>query len=281
MSKYTLLIDGDIVAYRAGFAAEKKVYYDMRTPPKDGGSSFSYKKEALAVIPQDYLTYERELEPLDNALYNCKSLIQTAIDKVSEEFDTEDIMYVTFMTGNTEVDNFRNKVSSEYKANRDKLHRPTYLDEIKDYLVRKHSGYLSQGCEADDFFGQASSDAKGLGRVPIIASIDKDLKQIAGYHYNFMSGQIEEISEELASVVFWRQMLEGDRVDNIQGIKGIGEVKARNTLPVGTTNEEAKELVLKYYQKDFEEWEKKYNENADLLWIWRKVPDSCPHKIED
>ena len=42
------------------------------------------------------------------------------------------------------------------------------------YLKTKHNGYLTEGCEADDFFGQACITMKGRGVVPVICTIDKD-----------------------------------------------------------------------------------------------------------
>ena len=80
--------------------------------------------------------------------------------------------------------------------------------------------------------------------------------------------------------MFWRQMLQGDAADNIIGIHGIGDKKSKRYLPDGTTNEKAQEVVIPYYQRDFgENWEERYNRNAALLWIWKKIPDKCPYKI--
>ena len=52
------------------------------------------------------------------------------------------------------------------------------------------------------------------------------------------------------------------------------------TDPLSVSDEEAKKIVTKYYQRDHGDvWEKEYNKNCDLLWIWRKIPDECPHKV--
>lgn len=277
---FTLLLDGDILCYRAGFAAEKRKYFDVRKPPSNGGLSFSLKKEALLKVPQEFLDWERELEPLENALYNCKSLISTVVETVSETYQTDDIDYITYLSGNDEVPNFRRELTPDYKANRSEDHKPTHLEAIKEYLVREHSGHLSQGCEADDFFGQGCLDTKSKGRVPIIVSIDKDLRQISGVHLNLVSQEVSEVTPNVADLTFWRQMLEGDRADNIHGIPGVGPKKAAKCLPEGITNGEAEEKVKEYYQETYQEsWKEKYNLNCDLLWIWRKVPDQCPFKV--
>lgn len=277
----TLLLDGDIVAYRAGFAAEKRIYHDDRTHPKDGGASFHLKKEALIEVPENHLVWYREAEPVENALHNCSSLIETTIDYACNYFEVqrEKVNYLTYLTGNAETPNFRMEIDKEYKANRDPNHKPTHLGEIKVYLKAKHNGYLTEGCEADDFFGQACLTLRSKGLTPVICTIDKDLQQIAGYHYNFTTGTITEVSEERAAAVFWRQMLEGDRVDNIFGINGIGPVKSNRLIPIGMSNEKAQKTVEKAYKDEYKAaWKDRYNNNCDLLWIWRTVPDACPFK---
>jgi 5'-3' exonuclease len=274
------LFDGDIIIYRAGFAAEKREYFDSRNPPEKGGSSFSTKKEALTKIDQEFLEYKRKLEPLANALQNAKSLIDNSLEDLRDTHGMPVKSYTTFISGNDEKPNFRLKIDPEYKANRDPLHKPTYLNEIKEYLVKNHQGYLTQGCEADDFFGHAQTDAIRKGLTPIIISIDKDLKQLSGFHYNLVKKELTQISSSEASLIFWRQMLEGDAVDNIKGIKGIGKARAFKCIPSSITEDEAKAVVIKYYKRDYEnEWKEQYNKNCSLLWIWRTIPDDCPHKV--
>jgi 5'-3' exonuclease len=274
-----LLFDGDILAYRAGFAAEKRVYFDKRLP-HNGGELFDYKKEALRHIPEEFLAWERELQPLGHALENCKNLIKKSIKFLSQHYSA-DVTYVCFLTGNDKKHNFRAAVDPNYKKNRDPVNKPTYLQEIKDYILLHHNGYTTQGCEADDFFGHAQSDAIKNGTLPIIVGVDKDLKQLAGMHFNVSTQELEHISQAHADSVFWRQMLEGDRADNITGVSGIGKIKAERYVPLGTPFEEAKEKVIEFYKTEFKEgWEEKFNNNCDLLWIWRKIPDQCPFKLQ-
>ena len=195
-NKILLLFDGDIIVYRAGFAAEKRYYFDSRHPPSDGGMEWETKKEARVNIDPEYLEWDRHLEPLENALQNCKSIVKNSVNYISEAYPDHSIEYVTFLSGNDEVPNFRNKIDPEYKANRKPEHRPTYLEDLKDYLVQYHCGYITQGCEADDFFGQAQTDALKNRKIPIVCSIDKDLRQLSGLHYNFVTQALEDIHED-------------------------------------------------------------------------------------
>jgi 5'-3' exonuclease len=279
VNKTVVLFDGDIVVYRAGFAAEKRVYFDKRNPPENGGTSYPTKREALKKVKEEFLDFKRNLEPLSNALQNAKSLITNSLESLKESGYAA-TQYITFLSGNDEKPNFRKEVDPEYKANRDPNHKPTYLDELRKYLLTHHQGFLTQGCEADDFFAHAKKDAEKEGKVAIIVSIDKDLKQIPGLHYNPVKEELTEVSENAARSMFWRQMLEGDSVDNIKGIKGVGKMRAKKYIPEGLSDDKSKAVVVDYYKRDHgEEWQGEYNKACDLLWIWRNIPDECPHKV--
>jgi len=283
MKHVFLLFDGDILAYRAGFGAEKKVYFDKRSPPDMGGAIYTSKKDAKEHVESEQLDSYRELEPVANALQNCKSMIKNTIEAASTLVATHtQVNYVTFLTGNK---NFRMHVDPEYKANRKDVKKPEHLPAIRKYLQTHHFAQVSEGCEADDFFGQGCVDARKENMEPVVVSIDKDLHQIAGIHYNFVRDEFYVVTDRQADACFWRQMLEGDRADNITGINQVGPKKAAGMIPhsdketLKNANDTAKEVVIGQYKKEFGDgWEEKYNKNCDLLWIWRKVPDECPFK---
>jgi len=168
-----LLFDGDILAYRAGFAAERRVYFDGRLPER--GASFDSKKEALKNLPEEHIEWERELQPVEHALENCKSLIRNISNEMSLHFDAR-VSYICFLTGNSEVPNFRKKRDPEYKANRKDEHRPTHLQAIQYYSLQHHPGYFTQGCEADDFYGYESQYAQDSDPKPDLVYVDTELK---------------------------------------------------------------------------------------------------------
>ena len=115
MGNVHLLFDGDILAYRAGFAAERRVYFDGRLPER--GASFDSKKEALKNLPEEHIEWERELQPVEHALENCKSLIRNISNEMALHFDAR-VSYICFLTGNSEVPNFRKKVDPDVKLER-------------------------------------------------------------------------------------------------------------------------------------------------------------------
>jgi 5'-3' exonuclease len=118
--------------------------------------------------------------------------------------------------------------------------------------------------EADDAIGIR---AYTLGEEDyVICSIDKDLDNLRGKHYNFVKNEAYYVTEENAIKNFYRQILTGDRVDNIPGLSGIGPKKAEKILADCVTEEELYSAVLKAYDGNLEY----LTEQGQLLWIRRK-----------
>jgi 5'-3' exonuclease len=178
------LIDGDIVAYRCAASCE---------PTKE----------------------KHERDPLDIAIARADSLLYRIVS------DTQSTEYRLFLSG---TGNFRKKLYPEYKANRERLPRPVWLDELRKFLVEEWKSEVTSGIEADDGIGIA---AKGDF---IICTIDKDLLQIPGQHYNFIKGEFFEMDERDSALAFWSSMLIGDAADNLRGIPSIGPARARKAL---------------------------------------------------
>ena len=123
---------------------------------------------------------------------------------------------------------------------------------------------MVEGQEADDAIG-----IKAYTLDPedcIIYSIDKDLDMIRGWHYNFVKDKEYYVKEEDTLRTFYKQVLTGDRVDNIPGLKGIGDKKAEKILGDASTEKELFPLVLAAYDNDIH----RMTEMAQLLWIRRK-----------
>jgi len=139
--------------------------------------------------------------------------------------DLEAETYQGYLTGK---ENFRYDiaVTAPYKGNRT-APKPKHLQLIRDYLVSAWDFKISVGEEADDAIAIAHVENN---YETIIASIDKDFLQLKGKHWNFVKKEMTEVTEAEALLNFYRQVLTGDRVDNIIGLKGIGPVKADKIL---------------------------------------------------
>ena len=145
------LFDADILVFRCGFAAERNVWF---LKVGDGlEQQFQYKKEALVALDEqlpgkmsreagkDYsLWSERFVEPVEHALQNVKVTINRALEDLAlTEWDA-----TMFLSGGK---NFRYDVAKTkpYKGNRDKAHRHTHEEAIKDYIVSNWHTMISHG----------------------------------------------------------------------------------------------------------------------------------------
>ena len=194
-----LLVDGDIVAYRFSFLNEDTIDWG------DGVSS--------------------ELGNIEMAKSEARNFIQwlqrqTGCDGV-----------LVFFTGK---ENFRKREFPDYKSNRKADTKPKMLDELKDAIASDWKSILRQGLEADDLMGMFSTHP-ALRDKCIIATIDKDLDQIAGWHYNWNHSKTYEVTPEGGNLYFWEQVLTGDTTDGYKGAHLIGKVKAKKLLdPLGS-----------------------------------------------
>ena len=270
---YTL-IDGDVLVYSCGFASQKNQY-------RIGTEVFQYKKDAQVyanktrLSPED-ITKTIIPQPVSHALQNVK---QTLIS-IAEACGSHDGMI--YLTGEG---NFRHEVATShvYKGTRDKDHKPIHYQAIIDYLVDHWDAEVVEGMEADDAMGIAQCDRIYGGYADfggdtsveesIICTIDKDLDMIPGWHYNFMKGDKYFTTIEESDYFFHKQMLTGDRVDNIVGIYGIGDKKADKALK-GKSYKERERVIKKAYAKEFGDcFMDRYKENEQLLWILREPLD--------
>lgn len=182
-----------------------------------------------------------------------------------------------FLTGKN---NFRYRVAitKPYKGNRKDRAKPRYLSALRDYVISEWDAVVANGCEADDLLGIHS----GTGTV--IVTNDKDLDQIPGRHFNWVTGEDYDVGERAAEFYLMKQMLTGDVADNIPGIPGMGEKKAFALLSetedlrsavidvYKQTAEKARkgELILKRPIPDtYKDWTMKFSESELLLRILR------------
>lgn len=174
--------------------------------------------------------------------------------------DTGSDSYKVFLTGSN---NFRREIAPDYKANRPDS-RPKHWAAVREFLVTQHKAEVCNGHEADDQLGIQQD--KEFGST-VICSIDKDLLQIAGKHYNFVKKNFQEVTKDEGLKALYIQSLVGDRSDNIFGVQGIGPVKAAKAL-AELLPEEYYEACRNLYNDD-----ERYHLNMKLLYIWQKDND--------
>lgn len=168
--------------------------------------------------------------------------------------------YMCFLTGK---DNFRKEINPEYKAHRKNIPAPKWLQDCREYLVIDWKAKVTDGIEADDALGINQTEET------IICSLDKDLLQIPGLHYQWpiynREGAFHTINELEGFKNFYKQMLIGDVSDNIRGVDKIGKVRAAKLIDPCETEEEMMKIVCDLYDNP-----DRMQINADCLWIMRE-----------
>lgn len=177
--------------------------------------------------------------------------------------DSED--YIAFLTG---ANNFRKKINLEYKANRKDKEPPRWLQSCRQFLVSEWKAIISDGCEADDLLGIAQTEETR------IASLDKDLKMIPGNHFNWLHNEYSYVSELDGIKHFYKQMIIGDKSDNIFGVMGLGPVKASKHIDSLTDEQDMLEIVWSLYNED----PTRFLMNAQCLWIMQNEGETWLHR---
>lgn len=282
----TALIDADVVAYTVGFASQDTEW----EVTSDGETLYrsAKKEDCLTFIESEGRNYDITPviipDELRNALHTCKMMMK----RIKEGAGCT--TYRPYLTGKG---NFRERIATlqKYKGNRI-AEKPYHFEDIRRYILEHHRGVLVDGMEADDAISIVHTRAMREGRRTVICSVDKDFDQIVGPHYYFKKDQEEyyEVSNSEANRAFWKQVLTGDRVDNIQGVPGLGNKKAAKVLDA-VEPKDYEATVLKAYRDKFGEIHQYHHwcdtdkkllinatpealliENARLLYLLREKP---------
>jgi 5'-3' exonuclease len=129
--------------------------------------------------------------------------------------------------------NFRNFLIDDYKGNRDDAEKPVNLSWAKSWAAKSLNSHYFKMLEADDLLGILMTEHT------VLWSLDKDLRQIPGFHLDDKTRKIVTITEEGTLYEFtvtsektgkkkkkvyfdgnaglYFQMLIGDSTDNILG----------------------------------------------------------------
>ncbi len=247
MTPILIGIDGDVIAYRCGFASEK-TRYDMyhqgdvtSREGADGTTEYVIAADAEPVETFDnaklskawlqnqganagyYIRLPRkEIDDVSHALHTVK-IVMSAIE---EHFPGGEMrVYFSCST----KDNWRTEVYPEYKANRPDR-KPFWYDEIREYIFANWDCVAGVVHEADDLLSMEAYSRTELELPWVIVSIDKDFLQIPGQHYNWVREELVTIDDDAGARNLAVQRIAGDGVDNIKGCPGIGTVKAEAHL---------------------------------------------------
>jgi len=175
------------------------------------------------------------------ALTNSKGLNTGAvkgvigmIKKLIADYPDGEVVVVFDAKGPT----FRNDMYADYKAN-----RPPMPEELREQIEPIHEIIRAMGLpllcvsgvEADDVIGTLAKEASDRGEPVLISTGDKDMAQLVNDHVTLVNTMTNTLMDRDGVVakfgippelIIDLLALQGDKVDNIPGVAGVGEKTA-------------------------------------------------------
>ena len=223
----------------------------------------------MALLDSDVIAYRAAILTENASERDAIELAQRITDTWVNKADCDG--YVECITQGT---SFRRESWGLYKGNRKDKVRPKHLSALYARMRDSNACY-HDGLEADDVIGILGTHPKRDGWV--VVTIDKDLDQIAGAHFNPDKECAYEVSEDDADLYRWMQVLSGDSTDFYPGIPGVGQAKASRILedvPLGQRGEIA---LAAYKSKDLtEEYFNQMVICATILTYGKDIPTCKP-----
>ena len=214
----TLLLDGDMYAFRTAAAEQKQHTFD--------GVNYFFTADA------------------DQGKANMDAMIETHMRLLNAS---------NVVVALTHAENFRKDVLPSYKSNRKDVVKPLILNALKDHLRGSYDTIERPGLEADDVLGILATHPKQIPGEKVICTWDKDLLTVPGLHWNPEKGWKEaageqvpvvvQVSEREADEAFYAQALSGDAVDGYGGCPGIGKARAAQIVGEGRAVERVEEPI--------------------------------------
>jgi len=199
--------------------------------------------DKVGLIDADFLKYlvihdvGKSIKEKTAYLYEDPAIhfLKERIANITNRFEAKGLI---FLFSGPSQKTFRASIAfdKKYKGKRDytELYEGQEEDKAKviGYVKNRYPSLIFNDLEADDLVCMLQD------KDTFVFSKDKDLKQIPGTHYHIMDEYFYNISNEEGFEFLMRQMIEGDSVDNITGIKGIGPVGINQLL----TNQQVKTM---------------------------------------
>lgn len=295
-----ILIDGDAIAFSAACTGQLTQFNVVDSHEKEV-IVYTAKKDATKYIAESLRDDLRIVKVVTSPpLWLVKKIIDNKIEEIRKELNCDE--YTVFIGAPKGTLTFRHRLAKTalYKGNRTDP-KPEHLEAALEYLVTEYNAIRAIDEEADDLLGIAQCETNATS---IIATRDKDLRMIPGWHYHIDSKEQTFVSDPgtislvqtksgkklVGTGLMWMaaQCLLGDKVDNIikptkkhkhyvgeaNGLAlydsyVMGDVGVYKYL-TNTTNSTILE-IWKRVQQVYTQAEVDINENADLLWVKREM----------
>jgi DNA polymerase-1 len=188
-----ILIDSDIIAFKAASAAEVPIKWD--------GDMWTLHASESTV----------------------KQIVDTIVARIVLHTG---IKKLVICAGSRE--NFRKQILPSYKHHRVETRKPMLLGFAKEYLETLGEVKRIPNTETDDVIGILATSASKFDDH--IWSEDKDLRTIPGKHIDKNTFEVVTVTEQEANYKWMMQTLTGDTTDGYKGCPGSGPKDAEKTL---------------------------------------------------
>lgn len=192
MSPKTLLLDGDMIIHRSCVAVEKDVRFDDR----------------FHILFSDF--------------ESAWGVLQETLGELTDAAGTSDVY---FCLSDPDSNWRKALLDGDYKGHRKSSRKPLAYFDVIDKIKEQYPWGMEPTLEADDLLGIMQTTSPD---ETIIWSLDKDLKQIPGFHLSH--DEVIEITEDEAHWFHMYQTLVGDTADGYPGCPGVGDQTARRAL---------------------------------------------------
>ena len=147
------------------------------------------------------------------------------IEDLRARFLTNDVILVV-----GDQNNWRKQYHPDYKANRKDKEKPVMYDIILKELYNNYEVVSLPNLEADDTCRIIYEDNQNYNTRKLLVSIDKDFHSFPCELYDPLHDKQYIINQAEADYNLMKQIIMGDKADNIQGLEGYGEVKTTKFL---------------------------------------------------
>ena len=209
----TMIIDGDMLLYRVGFACEVET------------------------------NWGNDLWTLHTNLSEMKVEVISFIEKTKQRLSAEDAKIIF-----SPKRNFRYNLFPAYKANRKGKRKPMGMKPLRAWMDLEFDTETAENMEADDLIGiMCTYNPDDY----IAVSGDKDFGTLPITWYDYLKDKLVFTTPEYADYFHYVQCLAGDTADGYPGVKGIGTKTAMKLLDKNGAN--WKTVVDAYKKADMTE----------------------------
>lgn len=217
----------------------------------------------VALIDGDVLIYSVGFGSEDVSLaFACSRLSRTVDDLVYKDAGCK--RYEGFLTVSGPTYRHEVAVTAVYKGTRSSP-RPKHYEGLRKYAEEVLGFVKLPNCEADDAVGIRNAELRAQGQVPVMIHVDKDLDMLPGVHMNTKTREWFEVTPQQGMITFYRQVITGDRTDNIVGADKVGPVTAAKIILDDMEEEMCYVLAVVCLGS-----EERVLENARLCWMQTK-----------